>query len=400
MEHTLITTIVLCLVSAFLGGLAAKKLGLPTILGYLLAGMMIGPHTPGFVADIKIAQQLAEIGIILLMFGVGLHFSLSDLRRVKNIALPGALFQMLVATVIGMAAAMAFGYSLIAALVFGFALSVASTVVLLRTLEQRKELTQNSGKIAVGWLIIEDIAMVLALVLLPVVANLASSGHSLTTTIVLNELLGVLLKITGFAVVMMMVGRRLLPWLLVSIAQLRSRELATLGTLAIALGFAYLAYTVFGASFALGAFLAGMVLSESEIGHKAAEQSLPMRDAFAVIFFVSAGMLFDPRTLLAEPLMVLITLLIIVLGKGVAALIITRLFQQTRQVSYTVAVSLAQIGEFSFILAGMSLSLGLLPASLYNIILAGALLSIALNPLLFRLLDRLIIRDASQHSQS
>lgn len=388
MEHTLISTVVASLVGAFVCGFAAKKVGLPAIVGYLFAGMLIGPYTPGFVADIATAQQLAEIGIILLMFGVGLHFSFADLVKVQNIAVPGALFQMLIATVIGMLLAKAVGYGWVAGALFGFSLSVASTVVLLRALEENKLLQTESGKIAVGWLIVEDIAMVLALVLLPTIATQLSENDGINTQTLATDIVTVLLKVGGFFALMILVGRRLLPPLLVAIAQVKSRELITLGTLAIALGFAYLAYTAFGASFALGAFLAGLVLSESDIGYKAAEQSLPMRDAFAVLFFVSVGMLFDPMVVVESPMMVVATLAVIIVGKSLAALLITRLFKQPRDVSLTIAFSLAQIGEFSFILGSIALTSGLMDQKLYGMILAGALLSTALNPLLFSFLDR------------
>lgn len=389
MEHTLISTIVASLVGAFVCGFAAKKVGLPAIVGYLFAGMLIGPYTPGFVADIATAQQLAEIGIILLMFGVGLHFSFADLVKVQNIAVPGALFQMLIATLIGMGVALFVGYDWVAGALFGFSLSVASTVVLLRALEENKLLQTDSGKIAVGWLIVEDIAMVLALVLLPTIAaQLAQGDGNISTQLLMTDIVTVLLKVGGFFALMIVVGRRLLPPLLVAIAQVKSRELITLGTLAIALGFAYLAYTAFGASFALGAFLAGLVLSESDIGYKAAEQSLPMRDAFAVLFFVSVGMLFDPMVVVESPLLVVATLAVIIVGKSLAALLITRLFKQPRDVSLTIAFSLAQIGEFSFILGSIALTSGLMDQKLYGMILAGALLSTALNPLLFSLLER------------
>ncbi len=388
MEHTLISTVVASLVGAFVCGFAAKKVGLPAIVGYLFAGMLIGPYTPGFVADIATAQQLAEIGIILLMFGVGLHFSFADLVKVQNIAVPGALFQMLIATIVGMLVAKLAGYGWVAGALFGFSLSVASTVVLLRALEEHKLLQTESGKIAVGWLIVEDIAMVLALVLLPTIADQLAHSDGLSPQALATDIVTVLLKVGGFFALMILVGRRLLPPLLVAIAQVKSRELITLGTLAIALGFAYLAYTAFGASFALGAFLAGLVLSESDIGYKAAEQSLPMRDAFAVLFFVSVGMLFDPMVVIQSPLMVLATLAVIIIGKSIAALLITRLFRQPRDVSLTIAFSLAQIGEFSFILGSIALGSGLMDQKLYGMILAGALLSTALNPLLFSFLDR------------
>lgn len=387
MEYTLINTIVLSLSAAFVFGFLAKKLRLPSIFGYLVAGVMVGPYTPGFVADVSLAKQLAEIGIILLMFGVGLHFSISDLKKVQKIAIPGAVFQMTVATAIGFLAGVIMGFDPIASAIFGLSLSVASTIVLLRTLEHRRALDTESGKIAVGWLIVEDVAMVLALVLLPVIGELLAQKRDITFSIIATEIVGVVLKITGFAIFMVVVGRRVLPKVLVAIAQLKSRELSTLGTLAIALGFAYIAYTVFGASFALGAFLAGLVLSESEIGQKAAEQSLPMRDAFAVIFFVSVGMLFNPMVLIDQPISVLVTLAIIVVGKILAALCITAIFKQNKEISYTIAYSLAQIGEFSFILAGMALTMKMMTQELYNLVLAGALLSIAVNPFLFKLLD-------------
>ncbi len=393
MEHDLIDTVVVSLVLAFILGLIFNKLKFPTIFGYLIAGVIIGPFTPGFVADAALANQLAEIGIILLMFGVGLHFSFPDLLKVKKIAVPGALFQMGVAAALGAGVALLAGFSLSHSLVFGFSLSVASTVVLLRALEMRGQVTSESGKIAVGWLIVEDIAMVLALVLLPVIAGMLHSGQEITFSAVMSEVIKVAFKIGGFIVFMVVIGTRLLPRIFNAIAKTKSSELSTLGTLAIALGFAFLAYTVFDASFALGAFLAGLVLNESEVGHKAAEDSLPMRDAFAVLFFVSVGMLFDPMTLLEHPFLVLVTLLVIIVGKAAAALMITSIFRQKRDVSLTIAISLAQIGEFSFILAGMAMTHDLINDTLYNLILAGALLSIALNPFLFKLLDRKLASD-------
>lgn len=387
MDHTLINTLVSSIVAAFVLGMLAKKLNLPAIFGYLMAGVLLGAHTPGFVADIGLAQQLSEIGVILLMFGVGLHFSFSDLMHVRKIAVPGALFQMLTATLIGAAVVYFTSYDIVTGLLFGFSLSVASTVVLLRALEQRNAIDTESGKIAIGWLIVEDIAMVLALVLLPVIADMIKGDRHITASMIFSEGLQVGLKVCGFVLIMMVVGRRFLPWLLVAIAKTRSRELSTLGTLAIALGFAFIAYKGFDASFALGAFMAGMILSESAIGYKAAEQSLPMRDAFAVLFFVSVGMLFDPMTIFDHPGLVLATLGVIIIGKAAAALVITRFFRQSNEISMTIAISLAQIGEFSFILAGMALAEGLLPKHLYNIILAGALLSIAINPFLFKGFD-------------
>jgi CPA2 family monovalent cation:H+ antiporter-2 len=388
MEHTLINTVVASVVGAFVFGLLAKKLKLPAILGYLFAGILIGPHTPGFVADVTVAQQLAEIGVIMLMFGVGMHFSLNDLLMVRKVALPGALFQMFSATVIGALLVKFMGLGWMSGLLFGFALSVASTVVLLRALEHRNLTDSDTGKIAIGWLIVEDIAMVLALVLLPVLAQLVhTQSGDFNLMLVVEEVVKVTLKIGAFAVLMIVGGRRLLPVILVYAAKTRSQELTSLAALALALGFAFVAYALFGASFALGAFLAGLVLNESEIGHKAAEQSLPMRDIFAVLFFVSVGMLFDPMVLVEHPLPVLATLLVIIIGKSAAALLIMRLFRRSWPQSALIAVSLAQIGEFSFIFASMAVRNELMEPALFNFILAGALLSIGLNHFLFKYLE-------------
>ncbi|MFT4090640.1 MAG: cation:proton antiporter [Asticcacaulis sp.] len=387
MQHTLINTIIFGIVVAFIFGMIAKRIKLPAVFGYLLAGVAIGPFTPGIVADVHLAQELAEIGIILLMFGVGLHFSYRDLMAVKNIAIPGALFQMGSAAVIGTVGLMFLGFSLAEGVIYGFALSVASTIVLLRTLESRKKLTTTPGKIAIGWLIIEDIFMVLALVLLPVVAQFIEQPERLDIGFIGMSTALVLLKVGGFFAVMFIVGRRVLPWVLTRIARQGSSELNTIGTLAIALGMAYVAYAVFDASLALGAFLAGMVLNESKIGHKFAENTLPLRDTFSVLFFVSVGMLFNPATLVNYPLAVIMTFLIIVFAKGAAALLICRMFKQDRDTGYTVAMGLAQIGEFSFILGSMALSRNLITSEIYDFILAGAMLSIVVNPFLFRLYD-------------
>jgi len=394
MEHALINTIIASVVTAFIFGMFARKLNLPAIFGYLLAGVAIGPHTPGFVANVYLAQQLAEISIILLMFGVGLHFSIRDLMNVRKIALPGAIVQMLSATIIGALTANMLGYNYSQGIIFGFSLSVASTIVLLRALEERENLDSDGGKIAIGWLIVEDIVMVMALVILPVVADMMKSSEPVNMHIIFTTIIMVLLKISLFFALMFIFGRRFLPWLLRSIGKLHSSELNTLGALAIALGFASLAYIVFGASFALGAFLTGMVLGESEIGRRSANNLLPMRDAFSVLFFVSVGMLFEPKTLLAQPLAVLITLLIIIIAKGLSALVITRICKQPSEVGFTVAIGLAQIGEFSFILGGMALANGLLPQGLYNLILAGAMLSIVVNPFLFKVYDYVSVRKA------
>jgi len=386
MHHpeTLITTIVVGIVLAFALGMLATRLRLSPLVGYLVAGVLVGPFTPGYVADTELAPQLAEIGVILLMFGVGLHFSIKELWAVSRIAVPGAVVQMATATALGAVVAHGWGLPLAGGVAFGFSLSVASTVVLLRALEDRRALASEAGRIAVGWLIVEDLAIVLALVLLPVLASLADPAAAQQDPGQIALTVGtVLAKIALFVALMLVVGARLLPSLLVRIAKLRSREMMSLGVLAMALGIAFLAYEVFGASFALGAFFAGLVLNNSEIGHKAGEQILPLRDAFAVLFFVSVGMLFDPMILLQEPLAVGVVLLIVVLGKSLAALAITVAFRQPLATGLTIAASLAQIGEFSFVFAGTAVALGLMPESLRDLVLAAAMLSIALNPFVF-----------------
>ncbi len=396
----LIATIVMGLVMAFAGGFVAIKLRLPPLVGYLLAGVAVGPFTPGYVGDQELADQLAEIGVILLMFGVGLHFSIKDLMAVRNIAVPGALGQIAVATALGMAIAHLWGWSLGAGLVFGLALSVASTVVLLRALEERGVLDSGPGRIAVGWLIVEDLAMVLALVLLPALAGVLggdargvaghAGGGSLWITLALT-----LAKVGLFLVIMLVVGHRVIPWILGQVARTGSRELFTLSVLATALGIAYGSAVLFGVSFALGAFFAGVVLAESDFSHRAAADSLPLQDAFAVLFFVSVGMLFDPSILVREPLATLVVLGVIVFAKSIAALGIVLAFGHPISTALTVSASLAQIGEFSFILAGLGVTLGLLPIEGRDLILAGALLSIMLNSVVFAATDRLatLLRD-------
>ncbi len=379
----LITTIATALGLALVLGFLAVRLKLPALVGYLLAGVLIGPFTPGFVADSAIAGELAEIGVMLLMFGVGLHFSLDDLLEVRKIALPGAILQIAVATALGAGVATFWGWDLGAALVFGLALSVASTVVLLRALEASGTLDSMNGRIAVGWLIVEDLAMVLVLVLLPPLAawlggTTQGGGDNLWQT-----LGSTLLKVSAFIALMLIVGRRVFPALLWQVARTGSRELFTLCVLAAAVGIAYGAAVLFGVSFALGAFFAGMVLRESQFSHRAAEESLPLREAFAVLFFVSVGMLFDPRVLVEMPLQVLAVLSIIVVGKSLAAAALVLAFRYPLNTALTVSASLAQIGEFSFILAGLGVSLGLLPVEGQSLILVGALISIAINPLLF-----------------
>jgi len=384
-HDSLILTLVGGFVLAFICGMAANRVKLSPIVGYLLAGVLVGPFTPGFVADTELAPQLAEVGVILLMFGVGLHFSPKDLMQARKIAVPGALVQIAVATLLGWGLGVVVGLSPIQAGLLGFALSVASTVVLIRALEERKQMKSEAGRLAVGWLIVEDLVMVVALVLLPLMLGVKSaSGLELG-----KEIGWTLLKVGVFIGLMLVVGGRVLPWILVRIAHTRSRELFTLGVLAIALGIAWLAYEVFGASFALGAFVAGLVLNASPLGHNAAERSLPLRDAFAVLFFVSVGMLFDPMVLVREPLTVLGVVAIVMIGKSLAALAITTAFRLDRATSLTVAASLAQVGEFSFILAGLSVGLGAMSRETHDLILAAALLSITLNPLAFAVADRL-----------
>jgi CPA2 family monovalent cation:H+ antiporter-2 len=382
---SLITTVAAALGLALILGFAAVRLRLPALVGYLAAGVAIGPATPGFVADVDIAGQLAEIGVMLLMFGVGLHFSLADLMAVRRIAVPGAVVQMAVATAMGVAVSTMWGWPLGAGLVFGLALSVASTVVLLKALESHGALESSNGHIAVGWLIVEDLAMVLVLVLLPALAPLLG-GSSLaqgTPGPVWQTLARTLAEVAVFVALMLVVGRRVFPWVLWQVTKTGSRELFTLCVVAAAVSIAYGAAELFGVSFALGAFFAGMVLRESEFSHRAAEESLPLRDAFAVLFFVSVGMLFDPRVLVDRPLQVLQVVAIIVIGKSLAAAALVLLLRYPLNTALTVSASLAQIGEFSFILAGLGLSLKLLPPEGQSLIVAGALISIALNPLAF-----------------
>jgi monovalent cation:H+ antiporter-2, CPA2 family len=383
-DTALIALVAMGFVLACAFGYLAIRVRLPPIVGYLIAGIAVGPFTPGFVGDAGIAGQLAEIGVILLMFGVGLHFSVDTLLAVRGIAVPGAVAQIAVATAIGTVMAMSWGWSLGAGLVLGLALSVASTVVLLRALQQRNELDSQHGRIAVGWLIVEDLAMVLALVFLPVLADvMQSSGGSIDASALLMKLGLTVGKVVLFVALVLVGGKRLVPWLLDRIAHTGSRELFTLAVLAIALGIAYGSAVLFDVSFALGAFFAGVLLSESELSHQAAADSLPLQDAFAVLFFVSVGMLFDPTILIRDPLAVLAVLLAIVVGKSLAAFLIVLLFRYPVATALTVSASLAQIGEFSFILAAMGVSLGLLPAEGRDLVLAGALISITLNPFVF-----------------
>lgn len=397
-ELTLVSTIAVALGAALLLGFLALRLKLPPIVGYLVAGVLIGPATPGFVADVGLAQQLSEIGVMLLMFGVGLHFSLDDLKEVRGIALPGAIGKIVLATLLGMAAARFWGWTTGAGVVFGLALSVASTVVLLRALEDRGLVDSLNGKIAIGWLLVEDLIMVLVLVLLPALGGLQGGGVQAAAEpapaapLFAADSLGVqllmtLFQLAIFVVVMLVGGRRLFPWLLWQVAKTGSRELFTLCVIAAAVGIAYASSAIFGVSFALGAFFAGMMLRESALAHRAAEESLPFRDAFSVLFFVAVGMLIDPAILLREPLRVGVVVAIIIFGKFLIALALVLAFRYPLNTALTIAASGAQIGEFSFILAGMGVGLGMLPAEGQSLILAGALVSIAVNHLVFAIVE-------------
>ena len=393
MEHniSLITTLAAGFGVALILGFVAERIKLPALVGYLVAGILIGPATPGFVADMHLAAQLSEIGVMLLMFGVGLHFSLGDLLAVKRIAVPGAVVQMTCATLLGLGVATAWGWEWGHGLLFGLSLSCASTVVLLKALEARGVLDSMNGRIAVGWLVVEDLATVLVLVLLPPLAGVlggeapsASAGESVGMTVAKT-----LLQVGAFIGLMLAVGRKVIPWLLWQVAGTGSRELFTLAVVAAAIGIAYGAAPLFNVSFAPGAFFAGMVMRESKFSHRAAEESLPLRDAFSVLFFVSVGMLFQPAILIEEPMRVLVVVAIIMLGKTLAALAIVLAFRYPLNTALTVAASLAQIGEFSFILAGLGQALGLMSAEGMSLVLAGALISIGLNPLMFSVIEPL-----------
>jgi len=402
-DTPLIATIVVGLGLAFLLGLVAQRFRMPLIAGYLLAGVIIGPFTPGYVADQHLATELAELGVILLMFGVGLHFSVRDLMSVRMIAVPGALGQILVATVFGVAMGLMLGWGVGAGLIFGLSLSVASTVVLLRALQDRDLIKTDKGRIAVGWLIVEDLVMVITLVLIPPLSGLlggstadmgdeAVQAAKLGMGPVAGALLITAVKVSAFIALMLLVGRKLIPWLLHYVAHTGSRELFRLAVLATALGVAFGSSYFFGVSFALGAFFAGMVMAGSTLSQQAMRETLPLRDAFAVLFFVSVGMLFNPSVILTAPLALVATVLIIVLVKSVAAFAIVRAFGHDKGVALTIAASLAQIGEFSFILIVMGVKLSIVPAEARDLVVAGAMISILLNPVLFRMLDKWVAR--------
>jgi CPA2 family monovalent cation:H+ antiporter-2 len=393
-ETALIETLAISLAFAFVGGFIAARLRLPPLVGYLLAGIVVGPFTPGLVVDVHLAPQLAEVGVILLMFGVGMHFSVKDLLSVRAIAVPGAMAQIAVATALGTGVALTWGWSVGAGLVFGLALSVASTVVLLRQLEAQGNLKSRDGQIAVGWLVVEDLAMVLTLVLLPALAgvlggHVPDASHGAAPTNLWMALGLTLGRVALFVFLILLVGPRVVPWLLKQVERTGSRELFTLAVIALALGVAFGSAELFGVSFALGAFFAGMVINESDLSHRAATDLQPLQDAFAVLFFVAVGMLFDPTILTREPLRVLVVVAIIVVGKFLAALGIVLVLRHPLSTALTVSAALAQIGEFSFILVGMGIGLGLLPTEGRDLVLAGALLSITLNPLVFRVVSKL-----------
>ena len=410
MPHStpLITTLVAALTVALLLGVVARKLRLPPLVGYLIAGVLIGPHTPGYIGNLELAGELSEIGIILLMFGVGLHFSPQELVQVRGIAVPGALTGVTAVTLLGWGLARLLGWTNGQGLVFGICLSVASTVVVLRSLQERGETTMRQGQVAIGWLVVEDLAMVLALVLVPVAAALLDgrtpagmlAGMGVDSQGVLVALLITLGKLAAFVVLMLLVGSRVMPAALSMVGALRSRELFSLAALVAALGVAYLAFVAFGVSFALGAFLSGLVLGQSALSLKAAEQTLPLRDAFAVLFFVSVGMLFDPGVLLREPLALAGAVLVVMLGKSAVAWAMARARGMSGREALTIAASLAQIGEFSFILAGLGVTEKVLPEVGRDLVLAVALLTIALNPVMFWVADRLAGRGPAPVAQA
>jgi len=379
----LIATIAVSLAFAFAGGLLAVRLRLPPLVGYLLAGIVVGPFTPGFVADVHLAPQLAEIGVILLMFGVGMHFSIRDLFAVRRVALPGAFTQIIVATALGAGMAILWGWSLGAGIIFGLSLSVASTVVLLRALQDRDMINSNDGRIAIGWLVVEDLLMVLALVLLPALTGVmggAVPDNNGNLWVAVGITFG---KVALFIGLMLVAGVRFFPWLLSQVEKTGSRELFTLAVVALALGVAFGSAKLFGVSFALGAFFAGVVVNESDLSHRAARELQPLQDAFTVLFFVAVGMLFDPSILIRQPLRVLAVLAIVVIGKSLAAFGIVRALGGSTRTALFVSAALAQIGEFSFILSGLGVKLDLVPAEELNLIVAGALLSITFNPAAF-----------------
>ncbi|MBK4765133.1 MAG: Kef family K(+) transporter [Pantoea sp. Brub] len=383
---SLISTIVGVFILAFILGMLANRLKISPLVGYLIAGILAGPFTPGFIADTNLIPELAELGVILLMFGIGLHFSLMDLLVVKNIAIPGAIAQIVMSTLLGIILSWVMHWLWTTGLIFGLSLSTASTVVLMRTLEERKLINIKRCQIAIGWLIVEDIVMVLTLVLLPVIVSMSHTNNSIKLLTI--DLIWIISKIMTFIALMIIVGRKVIPWILAKSASTGSRELFTLAVLALALGVAFGAVKLFNISFALGAFFAGMVLNESELSHRAAKDTLPLRDAFAVLFFVSVGMLFNPTIIIKQPLAVLSALTIVIIGKSIVAWFLVILLGHSRKTALTISVSLAQIGEFSFILTGLGISLGILSNEIRNFILAASIISIIINPIIFTLMEK------------
>ncbi|HWA00604.1 MAG TPA: cation:proton antiporter [Caulobacterales bacterium] len=387
-RYTLITTLVAAIVLAFLVGALAQRFRFSPIVGYLIAGLAVGPHTPGFQADVELALELSEIGVILLMFGVGLKISLDDIWAVRGVAVPCGVLHTLLAGAIGFAGARLLHMPTAEAIIVGASLSVASTIVLMRALDERRMLKSSEGRIAVSWLLIEDLLIVMAIVAAPaIVAALSGGAASISPLRVMGAVGLTFAKIGLFTLLMLLIGARLFPWLIIQVAHLKSRELLSLGTLALALGVAYAAFRWFDASFALGAFLAGVSLNGTKFSHRVAEDSLPLRDTFAVLFFVAVGMLFDPFVIVRQPAAVAALVGVIVIGKALGAYALMRMFGQKHAPSLFIALGLAQIGEFSFVLAGMGLQLNVVSAETYNLILAGAIISIALNPFLMRLIS-------------
>jgi len=385
-KYALITTLVAAIVLAFVFGFLASRLRLSPIVGYLVAGLAVGPYTPGFTGDVELALQLSEIGVILLMFGVGLKISVEDIWSVRWIAVPGSLVHTVACAGLGFVVGLALGMPAIESLLLGAALSIASTIVFLRALEERRVMKSEAARIGISWLLVEDLIIVFAIVVLPaLVWAMSAEGATLSPLRIAGALGVTFAKIAGFVALMLVIGGRLFPWLIVQIAHTKSRELLSLGTLALALGVAWAAYFWFGASFALGAFLGGLALNGSRFSHRVAEDSLPLRDTFAVLFFVAVGMLFDPGVILRQPLALAAIVAVVIAGKAVLAYALMHAMKQPPHASWLVALGLAQIGEFSFVLAGLGLQLEVMSRETYNLILAAALISIALNPVLMRL---------------
>ena len=385
-QYALITTLVAAIVLAFLFGFIASRLRLSPIMGYLAAGFAVGPFSPGFEADIHMALQLSEIGVILLMFGVGLKISIDDIWAMRWTSVPASVAQTLAVALVGAGAGLLLNMPLMEALLLGFAISVASTIVFLRALEERRLMKSEEARVGISWLLVEDLLIILAIVILPaVVTAMAGEGATASPWPLLQAVGLTLVKIAVFVALMLVIGARVFPWLIVQVAHTKSRELMSLGTLALALGVAYAAFRWFDASFALGAFLAGLVLNGSKFSHRVAEDSLPLRDTFAVLFFVAVGMLFDPGVVVREPVALALIVAVTILAKAALAYLPLRMTGSSKQVAIFVSIAVAQTGEFSFVLAGLGRTLGVMQEETYNLILASSLISIALNPVLLRL---------------